>query len=581
MSLALPAPRLETPACYERQRVGAARWLVQLGWSERLFDGPQLRLDEWQQAGWAQIVKHGAQRVVYRVEHPAGAFYLKHYRSVSASDVVRNLVRPPASQREFTKAQELARRDVPTFTPLALGELRRWGVIAETFLITAAIPDTVTLLDYVAQELVQHTNDEQQLIYNQLAESLALFCVQLHRAGVFHDDLHSGNILVARSSCQLDERGRIAPRFYLVDLPGISFSSPLDWPRSRESLLMLHSDWSQRATLGERWRFWHRYWLERAELRLPQPRNAGLEIFSLTRDYSCRVLAGRVKRALRTNRDYFGLDGAHAHGHAVTQLPRIELQRLVNDPELLFRDYWPEPVKLTPASTMVTAELPLDGVATPVAYKRIRPRNLLKQLGSLAGRNRALTAWQLGHALLERGIATARPVAVVVPHGIANTGVGYLATEWIAGALNLHLYLWRLARLPQRERAHLTTQAAQALGRLIGRMHAWRVAHRDLKGCNLLLTEHDAEVHAYLIDLDGVRIRRRLSYAEQVRNLARLAVSVEAHAWIRRVDRWRFLQAYLHELAPQSFDTKQLWHDVSRHAERILARLQRQGKAVA
>ncbi|MBL8829329.1 MAG: hypothetical protein JNM18_20260 [Planctomycetaceae bacterium] len=581
MSLAiLPAitPRDEP---FERRQFGAALWTVRSGWVERLLADEGPRLDEWRDDGSAQIVKHGAQRVVYRVERPEGSFYLKHYRCSSWVDRARNWLRPPAAHREFNKALELARRGLPTFYPLALGESRKWGAIAETFLITAAIPDTLSLLDFTAQQLPHFSAEQQPVIRAQLADALALLCVQLHRAGVFHNDLHAGNILVQRASCEPDERGRIAPQFFLVDLPGITFSSPLDWPRSRDSLLMLHSDWSQRATIAERWRFWRRYSLERAELRLPNLKAAGLEVFAQTRDYSCRVLAGRVKRALRTNRDYHSYEADEARGHAVTQLSRDDLRRLVHDPEQLFRDYWHEPVKLTPASMMVTAELMLAGQPTAVAYKRIRPRNWLKRVGSFAGRSRALNAWLLGHALLERGIATARPIAVIVPRGLRQLGAGYVATEWIADAQNLHLYLWRLARLPTGERRRQTRRAAVALGRLIGRMHAWRVAHRDLKGCNLLLSERDETVEAHLIDLDGVRIRRRLGYAEQVRNLARLAVSIEAHDWIGNGDRRRFIAAYLAELAPQTVDPRRLWRDVSRAARRILERLRRQGKPIA
>jgi tRNA A-37 threonylcarbamoyl transferase component Bud32 len=581
MSLATPPEIITRDDPFERRSIGAARWIVRAGWIERLLDAEGLRLDEWLADGSAQVVKHGAHRVVYRVERPEGSFYLKHYRCSSIVDLARNWLRPPAAHREFSKALELAQRGLPTFYPLALGETREWGSIAETFLITEAIPDTVSLLDYATSEIHKLDSSQQPLVRAQLADALALLCVQLHRAGVFHNDLHAGNILVQRESCEPDEQGRIAPRFFLVDLPGITFSAPLDWPRSRDSLLMLHSDWSQRATMAERWRFWRRYSLERAELRLPNLRAAGLEVFAHTRDYSCRVLAGRVKRALRSNRDYHSYSGEQARGHAITQLAANDLAQLVNDPERLFRDFWHEPVKLTPASMMVTAEMTLDGQPTAVAYKRIRPRNVLKRVGSLAGRHRALNAWLLGHALLERGIATARPVAVVVPKGLAQLGAGYVATEWIADAQNLHLYLWRLARLPSAERLKQTRRTAVALGRLIGRMHAWRVAHRDLKGCNLLLSERGEAVEAYLIDLDGVRIRRRLGYAEQVRNLARLAVSVEAHAWIRASDRRRFVAAYQAELAPLGVDPKRLWRDVARHARRIVERLRKQGKPIA
>ncbi len=84
-------------------------------------------------------------------------------------------------------------------------------------------------------------------------------------------------------------------------------------------------------------------------------------------------------------------------------------------------------------------------------------------------------------ALRTRHCDGTRPIAVIAPRGLLQLGAGYVATEWIADAQNLHLYLWRLARLPAVERLRQTRRTAVALGQLIGRMHAWRVAHRDLK----------------------------------------------------------------------------------------------------
>jgi len=586
MSLTYQPEAMAANSDFKSLTVGSTRWIARCDWVEMLLDtaqqgGDGLRLEEWVAAGEARVVKQGAHRTVYRVDSAESAFYVKHYRCPSLSDLARNVLRPTASRREFYKALELARRGVPTIEPIALGESRRAGLVGQNYLVTRAIPRTMSLLALASEFLPRLSIDRQQLLRARLAEALASLCVQLHRAGVFHNDLHGGNILVQLDSLEPDQGGRIVPRLFLVDLPGVRFSAPLDWPASRDSLLMLHSDWSERATVAERWRFWRHYWLERAELRLADRRAAGMEIFGLTRDYGCRVLAGRVKRALRTNRDFHAHRNRVAFGHAVAGYSAADLARLVDDPEQLMSQHWDEPVKLSRASTMVTARVMLDGVSTPVAYKRLQPRHWWKRVADLARRNRALSAWLVGHALLERGIATARPIAVVVPRDWRRLGAGYLATEWIDDALNLHLFLWQVAQLPLDERRTVTRQMAIALGKLIGRMHAWRVSHRDLKGCNLLLSRRGEQVIAYLIDLDGVKIRRRLGYREQVRNLARLAASAEAHALVQHSDRRSFLKAYAQELLPQVTDAKQLWRDVARETRRVLARFKQRGKPVA
>jgi tRNA A-37 threonylcarbamoyl transferase component Bud32 len=188
--------------------------------------------------------------------------------------------------------------------------------------------------------------------------------------------------------------------------------------------------------------------------------------------------------------------------------------------------------------------------------------------------------WFLGHALLQRGIPTARPLAAWEPKGSLWRRDAYLATDWIAGAQNLHLYLWDLATRDPAERARRLRQCAESLGATLGRMHGWHVGHRDLKGCNLVVVEHAERVETLLIDLDGVYLSRQLRPARRARDLARLAASLEAHPWIGRTDRLRFLRAYLAESSTRPRHWKPLWRDITTRSLPILARL-RHRRAVA
>jgi Ser/Thr protein kinase RdoA (MazF antagonist) len=111
-------------------------------------------------------------------------------------------------------------------------------------------------------------------------------------------------------------------------------------------------------------------------------------------------------------------------------------------------------------------------------------------------------------------------------------------------------------------------------------MHHWRISHRDLKGCNLLLVERPDDVEAWLIDLDAVRIGRWLSAGARARDLARLAASVLAHNGLTRGDRLRFLRAYLRELDDRG-DWKPLWRDVARRCAAVAQAMRRRGRPLA
>lgn len=555
------------------------RWQMLRAWRGSLVGPSGLPLDVWQREGRVRVVKDGAHRTVYRVELPQGAVFIKHYRCPAWWDPLRNLWRASASRREFNKAIELQRRGIATIRPLALGEQFVRGGVQENFLITAAELQTVALNEFV-ERLANRPRDEAELIRLRLAEALATLCAQLHRAGVYHDDLHAGNILVRSDSCRTGQRSE-RPELRVLDLPGIQFSDALDWPRSRDSLVMLHSDWVQRATPRERWMFWRHYVRARPDLRLEHPRVAAAEIVERTRDYACEVMAGRAKRSLRSNRDFQALRCDNVQVHAVRRMSEHELRAWAANPERLIREYIDAPIKISHSGVVVEAQLPIDGVPTSVAYKRIQPRTLWKRLARWGRPSRALHHWVMGHALLERGIATAEPLCVLVPLGMQRGGVEYLATRWIDGGENLHQFAWRMALLSPTERRPLVRQALQTLGQLIGRLHAWRIAHRDLKGCNLMLVEREREIDAYVIDLDGVRIRRQLDHVEQVHNLARLAASAQAHNWLTRADRLRFMRAYAHELRASSAQRKRWAREVADAAQQVVERLQRQGHAIA
>jgi hypothetical protein len=293
-----------------------------------------------------------------------------------------------------------------------------------------------------------------------------------------------------------------------------------------------------------------------------------------------RIARSRDRRSLGANREFQRLETHGAKGHAVADFPRGEFERLLANPQRLLAAGVHRPLKLAHRSVVVQAELPLNSGAVRVAYKRVRAKNWWKALAFFLGRNPAMDAWFLGHALLLRGIATARPLVVCETKRSGFRRDSYLATEWIDGAINLHLYCWKLARSARDERRRRTRQAAAALGALVGRIHAWHVSHPDLKGCNLLMVERAEAVESYLIDLDGVRLRRWLDGGTRARNLGRLATTLEAHPWITHADRLRFLRAYLREAALPEADWKAIWRSAAAASRAITRRLARRGRQV-
>jgi hypothetical protein len=185
------------------------------------------------------------------------------------------------------------------------------------------------------------------------------------------------------------------------------------------------------------------------------------------------VARRRDKRALRTNRDYAARADARGAAHGVADLDRAELELLLESPRERFEWNLHRPVKLGHSKRIVEAELALASGPVHVAYAQYRDRNAWKALWGRFRRGRALRGWTMGHGLRVRGIASPRPIAVCRLRGPGGRAESYLATEWIEGSENLHLYGWRLGRLAPSERLRRAARCAESLGRLVGRMHAW------------------------------------------------------------------------------------------------------------
>ncbi len=560
-------------------RLGGGVWQVRPGWEQVLFDLRGVRLAQWLASGQATPVKEGAGRIVYRIDLPHAEVYLKHYRvrGLRASGRVL-LLRSPAL-REYRAACRLLERRVPTTQPLAWGECRTLGLASEHFLITQGVRGATTLAEFIDRVLPELSPREQSRARRQVAEALARFCAALHQSGIYHDDLHLGNVLVRSSPCGA---GSGIVELYLIDLPRVRIGRPLSWEHSSRNLVMLNADWGRNVSRSERWRFWRAYLAARPELALDDPRAWAAALAARSRRYALRLARRRDKRALATNRDFVRLCTRQGTLWAVRDLPPELGRALLASPDDWLRDWLHRPAKLSRRSVVVQARLPLGEETRDVAFKRYRASSLGRWLLGLVRESRARRAWRLGHALLARGIATPRPLAAMEPCGARLRGESYLAIDWLPGALNLHEYLWRLAPLPPADRQRQLRALAASLGRLLARLHWWSISHTDLKGCNVLVVDRQGELHTALVDVESARFHRRLSFARRARDLARLAASLQAHPWVTRSDRLRFLRAYLRGLPTDTErDWRKHWRLVRKYAAAILRRFSRRGQTIA
>ena len=509
------------PTLAETLQTSQIRWRLHAGWAQRLATTDD-RFGHWLADGRATLVKHGTNRLVYRVDRGDEPLYVKRYRHRRGLARLAPLLRGSPARREWNKALELSRRGIPTAMPVALGEDLRAGIPSDSLLVTREIPASQSLDQFLQDELPRWTATEQRATRRWLACSLARLVAATHRAGVRHDDLHAGNILVNLAAARRPRTQRRSgvdeltadrvtneaattelqvPPLFLIDLPGVSFGRPLGRRASLTSLVMLAAGLFEHSTSREQWRCWRTYLASRPDLSLDEPRAVAQSIVARVLTYQRALARSRDRRALATNRDFRRINIGPTICHATQELSpdvlamalrAIEAGESETIAEVVIESCARgatadvEKVSGTFSSARdgrpsVEREKVPDTFSPPAPGSEATsraPRLVVHRVP--AGRwpwnwleHPARRAWRLAQALASRDIATERPLASLVPRWFAPWRDGYLV---FAPATPLAEVLDEtLASLEQGD-ARDARRLAEACGAALGKMHRWRVS---------------------------------------------------------------------------------------------------------
>src|SRR5262249_45266505 len=150
-----------------------------------------------------------------------------------------------------------------------------------------------------------------------------------------------------------------------------------------------------------------------------------------------RFWRNRDRRCLASNRYFRQLRSAAVVGHAVADLDAAVLQPLLADPDEPVRRSGALVLKKSRSSAVAEVIGAIGGQMRRLIYKRFRIKSWTIPWASLVCLTPAMRSWYFGHGLLERGVATARPLAMLQRRRRGLYHEGYLLTEKIPDALEL------------------------------------------------------------------------------------------------------------------------------------------------
>jgi tRNA A-37 threonylcarbamoyl transferase component Bud32 len=176
--------------------------------------------------------------------------------------------------------------------------------------------------------------------------------------------------------------------------------------------------------------------------------------------------------------------------------------------------------------------------ATEVVVKQFKNQGLRRRLERRFRGSKAERSWRAAAAILNAGLRTPRPVALVESR--KASGPSYLVTERLVDVAEVRFFFRRLnndpdpGEFPECD----TIGVLRSLGRLARRLHDAGIWYRDLSMGNILAEGTPAsELDYYLVDTNRARVGSRMGLVKRCRDMSRLPI-------LQREHREAFLAAY-------------------------------------
>ena len=507
------------------------------------------------QPGW-RCVKRNAARAVWRARTDVGTFFLKfYYEHDWRARLKRRFGRQPCRD-EWNCSVYALREGIRAARPLAHTDAIGGGGPRQALLISEAIEPAMPLDEFWLRIRDEREPQRRRLTHD-LCDNLAELIGHAHQAGFAHLDMHAANIVVSDPP-----GGSVQAAF--VDVQSARLGAALDDAAVIRNLAQLNQWFRRHARLADRLRFLRAYlrWRLEYEQLTPhaRPLNATFrDLFAALNaaaaGHAERLWSRRDRRVGRAGKyfakirtdDWRGV-AARRRRWARPDCPPADAEyggewwrAALSDPLKLFEG---RACKDSHSAAVALATLEAQGQRMAVVVKRPLARSGWRRWRQALPPSRSRRGWRIGHALLNRNIAAAAPVALLERRTGPFVRDQLLVTEFVPDALDLRAHLQReLAERSRRSWGRHKRVLAVLLGRFVRTLHDRGFIHRDCKAENILVVA-GTPPRLVWIDFDGIRLTRRVSPAQRLRTLARLHVSLLGAPGITRVDRARCVRAY-------------------------------------
>ncbi len=467
--------------------------------------------------------------------------FLKMDRTKGWLEVLKYSFLPSKGRKEWFLAHQLQKKGLSIPKPLGWMERIQRGWVKESYYLSEAVGNGFSLID-----LLQSKEDVP-------IETLVKTVKKYHNAGLFHKDLHAGNFLWDGES------------FFITDLHRAKIlpSLPLDkrlWNLA-QWFHSLKSIWNEKEFLN----FFKKYFEEKS-LNPQKEKELFQRILSMVLRLERRHFKSRTKRCLKESTEFsVQREGRITYYHR-RDFPLALLMNKIDEHLSLSKE---TPDDLIKDGSGVAISI-LKERDNKIMVKELLPVGFWGRFKELFRHSKGRKAWVNGNGLIVRRMATLKPLGTVEERGLFGLKRSFFLMEVLEKGQELDRYLWNgFEDFPEKKRF------IKAFTEWLARLHQLNIYHRDLKACNILISKNGDHWNFHLLDLEDVRLDRKVKEKELFKNFLQLNTSIPRT--IPKTDRLRFLREYLRLNPILRYNKNWILHLIKKSKERGIVYVTPQG----
>jgi tRNA A-37 threonylcarbamoyl transferase component Bud32 len=456
----------------------------------------------------AESIKQSRWRWAAILTFPYGEkIFLKRDRTKDWFESTKYLFLPTRARKEWFVAYQSQKRNLKIPKPVGWMEKGHWGLVSESYYLSEAVGSGISLVDLVPGARFP-------------LEELVKIVREIHQAGLFHKDLHVGNFLWDGQS------------LFLTDLHRAEIGKAVSLRRRLWNLSHLFHSLRDTWEEKDQERFIDLYF--GAEAVSSHQKGVFLQhVRSQMGRLQKRQWKSRTKRCLKESTEFTVQKGKGIIYYHRRDYPLEGVRRAVEEHLKLVRD---NPSGLAKHSPKINVSI-LRVNEERICVKQFRNLHAWDRFRDRFRTSKGLKSWLGGNGLRARGIPSLKPLAFVEERNWLGLRGSFLIMEVSDAGRELDRYIFEGLN-DFRKRRHFI----QTFAEWLSSFHRRGLYHRDMKTCNLLITENGSGWTFHLLDLEDLLLDGKVNRKKLFRNLLQLNTSIPRA--ISRTDRLRFLKRY-------------------------------------